>query len=55
MHHIPGGDVCLFLRGPDPVEDGLHFAEREGFSAVLVAHLLQLVPQHVVAAINHEP
>lgn len=46
--------MCVwFLRGPDPVEDGLHFAGCEGFSAVLVAHLLQLVPQHVVAAINH--
>ena len=38
------------LRSPNPVENGLYFTWREGFSAFVVAHLLQLVPQHVVAA-----
>lgn len=38
------------LRSPKPVENGLHFAGCEGFSVVVVAHLLQFVPQHVVAA-----
>ena len=38
------------LRSPEPVEDGLDFAGGEGFSVVVVAHLLQFVPQHVVAA-----
>ena len=40
------------LRSPQPVENSLYFTWREGFSAFVVAHCLQLVPQHVVAA-NH--
>ena len=43
------------LGSPKPVENGLDFAGCEGFSAFIVAHLLQLVPQHVVAAYHrHE-
>ena len=41
------------LGSPEPVENGLDFTWREGFSAFVVAHLLQLVPQHVVAADHH--
>ena len=43
------------LGSPEPVENGLDFAGCEGFSAVVVAHFLQFVPQHVVAAYHgHE-
>ena len=38
------------LRSPQPVENGLYFTWREGFSAFVVAHFLQLVPEHVVVA-----
>ena len=41
------------LGSPEPVENGLDFAGCEGFSAFVVAHLLQFVPQHVVAADHH--
>ena len=43
------------LGSPEPVANGLDFAGCEGFSAVVVAHFLQFVPQHVVAAYHgHE-
>ena len=41
------------LGSPKPVENGLDFTWREGFSAFVVAHLLQLIPQHIVAAYHH--
>ena len=41
------------LGSPEPVENSLDFTWRECFSAFVVAHLLQLVPQHVVAADHH--
>ena len=43
------------LGSPEPVENSLYFTWREGFSAFVVAHFLQFVPQHVVAAYHgHE-
>ena len=58
---VIGRDCSVFvveggsLGSPEPVENGLDFTWREGFSAVVVAHFLQLVPQHVVAAYHgHE-
>ena len=38
------------LRSPQPVENSLYFTRREGFSAFVVAHRLEFVPEHVVAA-----
>lgn len=58
---VIGRDCSVFvveggsLGSPKPVANCLDFAGREGFSAVVVAHFLQFVPQHVVAAYHgHE-
>ena len=45
-----GGGV---LRGAQPVDDGFRFARGEGFSLFVIAHGLELVPEHVVAADHH--
>ena len=39
-----------FLRGPDPVEDGLHLAWCEDLAGVFVAGGEEFVAEHVVAA-----
>ena len=39
---------CLW--GSQPVDDGLHLAWCEGLASGIIAHFLQLVPEHVVAA-----
>ena len=43
----------LVLRGAEPVDDGFRFAWGEGFSLFVIAHGLELVPEHVVAADHH--
>ena len=43
----------LVLRGAEPVDDGFRFAWGEGFSFFVIAHGLELIPEHVVAADHH--
>ena len=38
------------FRGSEPIENGLHLAGRKGLAVGIIAHLLEFVPEHVVAA-----